>query len=659
MKISKKLNMIVLVVFWGLASLFGITIFLNNLMDKAQLHSKQSSDTLTIATKAEAASIGIRRREKDLILEHDLANYDKAIDYIKELHSLTSTIVTDNQDIKDKLNQIDGYINTYEKLFTEFKDLFVKNGLDQDSGLQGAMRKAVKTLEASVGANVPMLQLRRNEKDFQLRGDAKYIEAVNKIGESYLSTLSGENKKLLEDYLKTFNDYAQGVVAVKAKLEEAKVEIRKTEALFNEVEKIAHEDEIKATTYAGKIEKIVPLISVGVYIVLLTIITLIVGFISRGITKPINKVVENLKLIAEGDGDLTQRIEVTSKDEIGELAKYFNAFIGNLNDIIGNSQKTLKNISKENSKLVTSMENIVKGDNCGEKCNSLDDRLSEGIQHLDDYIGKILDAVRNETASIEESLAGLEEISATGNHTTGNVDKLAKNSKTTLNLADNSLLKVKNMNNEMNLISNSVNNTSNQIENLLVFSEQIGAILEAITNLATQTNLLSLNAAIEASRAGEAGKGFAVVADEVRKLAEKTNGETVKIESIIRNIQKEVNEVKAANNLTYKSVVTTLGLSNEVLKQIEETHKLVNDNNEEILAIKNTVQEQMIATEEITTAMGTISESSVDIEGSVTKNSEIASAIKRVLESRLNVILEIDKTTNELAKKIESFKTEI
>jgi len=67
----------------------------------------------------------------------------------------------------------------------------------------------------------------------------------------------------------------------------------------------------------------------------------------------------------------------------------------------------------------------------------------------------------------------------------------------------------------------------------------------------------------------------------------------------------------------------------------------------------------MIATEEITTAMGTISESSVDIEGSVTKNSEIASAIKRVLESRLNVILEIDKTTNELAKKIESFKTEI
>ena len=659
MKIGNKLNLIVFIVFGGLITLFVTTTFLNGYKDKAQEKANRASHTLVTVSEAEAASIGIRRREKDFIIDKKLEDFDKTLAYINDVHKHTEEIVSDEQVIEDKLHEINTYVSAYEKLFISYKDLAVINGLDQDSGLQGKMRTAVKTVEKVTGATVPMLQLRRNEKDFQLRGDSKYIDAVNEIGKNYIASTSGEEKRLLEEYLSAFNAYATGVVEANKKLEEAKTEIRKTEPIFNDLQKIAHEAELAATAEADKIEKMIPTINLIVYAIILIIITTFSLSLARGITIPINKVVKNLKLIAEGDGDLTQRIDVTSKDELGDLAKYFNDFIGNLNDIIGNSQKTLGDIQGENKKLVISMENIVSGDNCGERCNSMDDRLSEGIQHLDEYIGKILDAVRNETASIEQSLAGLQEISATGNHTTGNVDKLAKNSKTTLNLADNSLLKVKNMNNEMSVISNSVINTSKQIENLLVFSTQIGTILEAITNLATQTNLLSLNAAIEASRAGEAGKGFAVVADEVRKLAEKTNGETVKIESIIRNIQKEVKEVKDANNTTYKSVEATLGLSNEVLEQIGETHKLISDNNDEISAIKNTVQEQMIATEEITTAMGSISESSVDIEQSVTKNSEIATAIKKVLESRLNVILEIDKTTSELAKKIESFKTEI
>lgn len=662
MKIKTKLFLNVVVLFFGFTALIATNFVTELIRGKYEKNFKENEEILNTTVDIEIAMLNIRRKEKDFQIRKKMEEYDsviKNVNLVNEKFSYFLTLNIEKEETKNKLNEVQNLIKVYEKKFTEYKDLMVKIGLNEEAGLYGQMRKDVKTVEAQTGATIPMLQLRRNEKDFQLRGDTKYIDNFNKIATVYIADSVGETKILLEKYQKAFNEYTGGVLSANKALESAATEIRKTELLLEELDKMSHEQVTASMTKLDKIDKLVTNITNIAYLLIMIVIGVLSLKLARDITKPINKVVENLKLISEGNGDLTQKITVNSKDELGELAKYFNIFIGNLNNIIGNSKKTLKEISVENKKLVSSMENIVLGADCGENCSTLEDKLEEGIKHLDDYISKILDAVRNETASIEESLAGLQQISATGNNTNVNVDNLYKNSEKTLLLANESLHKVKIMNNEMNVISNNVGTTNKQIDNLLVLSSQIETILVAITNIATQTNLLSLNAAIEASRAGEAGRGFSVVAEEIRKLAEKTNGETIKIEDIIRNIQKEVNHVKTANNATNKSVGETLDLSSEVLVQIGETHKLVTSNNEDIDIIKNTVKEQMIATEEITIAMGIISGSSVDIETSVTRNSEIAGSIKSVLEDRLNAILEINKNTQELSEKIESFKTEI
>lgn len=659
MKIKRKLQLSSFIVFIGLLLLFLMTFTLGNFRDRAKSQSKEASDTYTTLSHAYLATVNIRRREKDFILRKDIKEFDKLIENLEEYYSFSKSLNTSNEQIKKSMLEINNYISLYDSFIKEYKELTLRVGLDEESGLYGSLRKAVRTVEENTGATIPMLQLRRNEKDYMLRKDLKYLDNFNKQIDTYISSTSGVTKELLELYKKDFNSYVQEDIEANKKLEEATAEIRKTEKLFDESMKIALEENLLKNKEAEKWEKLVPQISAIAYILIFLSIYISSQFISSGIVKPVNKVVQNLKHIAEGEGDLTQKIEHNSSDEIGDLAKYFNDFIGNLNSIIGNSKKTLKIVSNENSKMATSMENIVLGSDCGERCANLENNLPEGIKHLDEHIDKILDSVRNETASIEESLAGLEEISSTGHNTTGNVNKLFLNSKETLSLANDSLKIVKEMGVEINNIVTKVQTTNNQIENLLIFSNQIGSILDAITNLATQTNLLSLNAAIEASRAGEAGKGFSVVAEEVRKLAEKTNTETFKIESIIKNIQTEINEVKIANNDTNNTATVTLELSNEVLNKITRTHELVTDNNNEIDSIKTMIQEQMIATEEITQAMGTISESSVDIEGSVTRNSEIAGAIRSVLEERLNVIIEINNYTKELAKSIEGFKTSV
>lgn len=374
---------------------------------------------------------------------------------------------------------------------------------------------------------------------------------------------------------------------------------------------------------------------------------------SNKITNPIKILKGGLEKIA--DGDLNVNIDVKSKDEIGDLSNTFNQFSSNLKDTVKKIKTMSYEVEDQNMKLAKIMDNIVYGDKA-KNLAELGNHLKKGIVQLNDQIEDVLDNVRNQTASSEESLASLEEISATSENMASNTQQAANDFKETKSLISINLNDIEKMSEGMNGISESVLKTNSEIEKLKTLSIDIENILYAINNISEQTNLLALNAAIEAARAGEAGKGFAVVADEIRKLAEGTGEETKKIEKIINVIQSEVENVKNSGDISYEKVQSGLVLMDLSKTNTIKISELTESNNNQINEIMNSSHEQNIASKEITTAISSITESSIQIESLSQDTSQISKEIADILIEKKKTVEELYQMALELKKDLEFFK---
>ena len=365
-----------------------------------------------------------------------------------------------------------------------------------------------------------------------------------------------------------------------------------------------------------------------------TICGIIIAVISGIFTvKPLGKLKNALKKAA--DGELSYRMDSNLAGELKEIAIYFNLFMDNLTDTINAAKFTGDEIRNLNLETKKELDNLVNG-NRSEFARELKNPMAEGIIHLRDYIQITLDKVRNQTAATEESAATLEKINEGANKIKDSLQESKSVSEDALTKAIGSMENVQMMIDKMNIISDSVNDAEEKVNSLLELSRNIGNITTAITTLADQTNLLALNAAIESARAGEAGRGFAVVSQEIKKLAEKTNQETSKIDEIIKSIQSEIENVKGANDKVQNNVVEGIEISMQVNSSIDEILLVTSQNNENIEKIGFEIQEQVIATEEIMTAVASISSASTEIEESATENDNITQFITKELITKLN-----------------------
>lgn len=239
---------------------------------------------------------------------------------------------------------------------------------------------------------------------------------------------------------------------------------------------------------------------------LLTLKTLVV--------KPLQTVGNALAVIAAGGGDLTSRLDIKSNDEIGQLADNFNHFIAKLHGIIKGVMDTASEVNNTSNTIIDSASNNVQ---------STQQQLQE----------------------IEQASTALNEMSLTTNEIAQNANQTAKSTEECNALARTGSEVVQSTAEQINLLGDDMTVTAGKISQLRDKSETIGSVLDVIKSIAEQTNLLALNAAIEAARAGEQGRGFAVVADEVRSLAKRTQDSTSEIEQIIAELQKascEANE---------------------------------------------------------------------------------------------------------------------
>ena len=360
-------------------------------------------------------------------------------------------------------------------------------------------------------------------------------------------------------------------------------------------------------------------------VISLLVVGFLVYFSSKSITKPINDAVAGLKDIAEGEGDLTKRLQVNTKDEVGEMAKWFNTFLDKLQGIIKQIAENASGVGTNSTQLSSISENLLAG---AEDTAKRSNNVATASEEMSANLNTVAAAMEESATNASMVATAAEQMSSTINEIAENAEKARAVSSQAVGQADSAY---------------------ERMNELGVAADKIGKVTETITEISEQTNLLALNATIEAARAGEAGKGFAVVANEIKELAKQTAEATLDIKNLIDDVQS-----------TSKS---TEG-------EIEEISKVIGGVNDIVSTIATAVEEQTAATQEIADNISQASQGIQEVNENVNQSSmvsaeitqditEVSNAAKSISESSNDVKQSAERlleSSNELNKIVGSFK---
>ena len=486
-----------------------------------------------------------------------------------------------NIDAKQTMLLMEGdEISSQELLFKgQMKDLIAFNGL-----------KTINLLNLLSSSNSKAYQKKSQDNAVQKKkmfhdigvvldiiNDAEHNQSWKK-----LATLFSSDKTQEDLIFKLWNNNRQLLKKLNSNVSKIQTAI----AEIVSVTKKSIESSNKSSRMTGII---VALVGLALMLLLGTLVII-------AIVRPIKNTVAMLRDIAEGEGDLTSRLEIKSKDEIGELAHWFNQFIGKVQTII-------TDISAQVTQLNSAATNL----------SELSDGMSSGAE-------QVLAKAGNVATAAEEMSSNTSNIAETSEQATSNVNITATSIQemtSVINeIADNTA-KARTITIES---VEQTNNANQQVNELGSAALEIGKVIETITSISSQVNLLALNATIEAARAGEAGKGFAVVANEIKELAQQTANAAGEIQSKVEGIQK-----------------STKG----TVYEIETVTVKVNEINEIVATIAAAIEEQSATTREIAESIVGVSENLNEVNDNIGQTSTVASDIA-------NEISEVTSATQEL-----------
>ena len=319
-------------------------------------------------------------------------------------------------------------------------------------------------------------------------------------------------------------------------------------------------------------------------IICIVLVAAILFFIIQQVIKPLKHTLIVVKDIAEGEGDLTTRLNVDSKDEVGELSRWFNIFLDKLQGIIADIAGTA-------GALGTSSDSL----------SGLSGKLSEGARNMSALSSSVASAAEEMSVNMNsvaesssEAATNVNMVASAAEEMTATINEIAMNSEKARAISESAVAQADEATSRMNRLD--------------LAAQSIGKVTQTITEISDQTNLLALNATIEAARAGDVGKGFAVVANEIKELAKQTASATLEIRNQIEGIQ---------------------GSTSETITQIDKISQVINSVNEIVSTIATAVEEQSVTTKEIAGNVAQASQGIQDVNENVNQSSLVSGEIAK------------------------------
>lgn len=476
------------------------------------------------------------------------------------------------------------------------------------------MQKEIDQLRAQYNANIPVV--------------IKMFEEFDGLRKTYQSQLA-EIEGLVQDN-KTeaaYNLYVSQLSPTAKKLENINSDLVK----FN--------SEYAETLY--KTNKIEAKEAITLEIVIISIAIIASILISWGISKLITRPVDEMKslMLQAKDGDLTVQSTYDSKDEMGVLSQSFNQMLDQFKTLITKVSESSEHVAASSEELMASAE----------QTNSAAEHIAESSTELAAGSDNALQGTENASNAVKEMETGISHISQL-------IAAVSSASKVTSTESEKGNEALSNTIQQMNIVNESVLQSAQIIKTLGVRSGEIEKIVAVISGISEQTNLLALNAAIEAARAGEHGKGFAVVADEVRKLAEESRRSADQITELIRDIQGNTTNAVSSMEKCTDDVETGMVLVNKTGESFGKIYQSANDVSEQM-------EEVSLLTVHITESAAAlaqhIEEVSKSAEEAVLSTQNVASSAQEQLASMEEISASADNLANmaeELQKMIISFK---